>query len=265
MFICGQNFTTRIVARIKEFIKCDPEESRRSLSRRVCELMGWQSLTGKLQEMSCRIALARLDKKGIIELPEIKGMWAFQKKSAISDALIPEHGSVGCVLEELGVVEVVPVINRNSKEFPEWKGLFDTYHYLGDGPLCGAQIRYLITSNRYALLGGLSFSAPAWCLSARDTYIGWTENSRRNNLQRVVCTRQSKVHSSPKGPEIFLHLHKFLHKSVRIQTEYAVKWGLLEDFCQIVAFFCFELLWLSDLRPMSIKNPAARCLVQAWQ
>ena len=63
----------------------------------------------------------------------------------------------------------------------------DEHHYLGSGPLVGAQIRYLIHSSVYGYIGAMSFSSAAWALMERDKFIGWTEGARRANLQRVVC------------------------------------------------------------------------------
>ena len=164
MFISGQQFTDKIISRIKKFIKRDPEESRRSLSRRVCDLMNWRSANGRLQEMSCRKALGKLDKLGAIKLPERTGNWSFQKQKTEAPPFIPEHASVTCEFKELGNVELVAIDSRNSQASRAWNGLLKAYHYLGNGPLCGAQIRYLIKSDRYGLLGGLSFSAAAWRL-----------------------------------------------------------------------------------------------------
>jgi hypothetical protein len=61
------------------------------------------------------------------------------------------------------------------------------YHYLGRGPLCGAQIRYLVRSAVKGWVGGLSFSSATWRLKSRDEWIGWSEGARRANLERVVC------------------------------------------------------------------------------
>ena len=60
------------------------------------------------------------------------------------------------------------------------------YHYLGSGPLCGAQLRYLIHSYRYGYVGGFAFSAAAWRLEARERWIGWDDRARRQNLNRVI-------------------------------------------------------------------------------
>lgn len=59
------------------------------------------------------------------------------------------------------------------------------HHPLGPGPLCGAQLRYLIVSERYGLLGALTFSAAARRLRAREAYLGWSEAERQRDLQHV--------------------------------------------------------------------------------
>jgi hypothetical protein len=60
-------------------------------------------------------------------------------------------------------------------------------HYLGAGPLCGAQVRYLIESAKYGVIGGLSFSGAAWTLAARDEWLGWSRAERERELKKVVC------------------------------------------------------------------------------
>ena len=67
-----------------------------------------------------------------------------------------------------------------------WRGLLDAHHYLNSGPLCGAQLRYLIRSARYGWLGGLSYSACALRVSCRDEWIGWSQAARQRNHPLVV-------------------------------------------------------------------------------
>lgn len=60
---------------------------------------------------------------------------------------------------------------------------------MGAGPLCGAQLRYLIRSPRYGWLGALAFSAPAWRAAPRERWIGWSDAARAAGLARVVAWR----------------------------------------------------------------------------
>lgn len=66
-----------------------------------------------------------------------------------------------------------------------WNELIDRYHYLGYTPLPGAQIRYLVYSPS-GCLGALGFSAAAWKVKPRDTWIGWSGIQREKNLHLIV-------------------------------------------------------------------------------
>lgn len=188
MWLFGQYFNTAMIDRIQAVVRSNPDISRRALSRQVCEWLGWRSPNGKLQDMSCRKALQALHTQGKITLPEInENHYAFQRSKTAKRQKPPGVAKISCPIEKLGRVEIVPITSRYSKASRQWNQLLDGYHYLGSGPLCGAQIRYLIHSEIYGWIGGLSFSAATWRLKARDEFIGWSERARRQNLQRVVC------------------------------------------------------------------------------
>jgi hypothetical protein len=69
-----------------------------------------------------------------------------------------------------------------------WYEYVDRYHYLGYQLPFGAQLRYFIKSgNRQDLvLGCLQFSSPAWQMAPRDRWIGWNDEQRKRNLQKIV-------------------------------------------------------------------------------
>ena len=70
MLICGQNFTDEVIQKIRVTVESEPTISRRALSLRVCEWLDWRTPNGKPKEMSCRVALLRLHRQGIVKLPE---------------------------------------------------------------------------------------------------------------------------------------------------------------------------------------------------
>ncbi len=206
MWLCGQYFNAEIIERIQRAVESEPEISRRALSRQVCEWLEWQSPNGKLQEMSCRKALQQLHRRGKITLPDQKGSYAFQRTKSSKKQEPPQVAQICCSLEELGSLEIVPITSRYSKASREWNQLLDAYHYLGSGPLCGAQIRYLIRSQNYGWLGGLSFSAATWRLKSRDELIGWSERARRQNLQRIVCNSRFLIVPSVRVANMASHV-----------------------------------------------------------
>lgn len=178
----GRTFSQEILTRIGEAVSAEPEISRRQLSLRVCEWMEWRNPAGRLQEMSCRKSLSELHRRGVIALPAITRRYAFRE--ARQHVAPPPLASVECALAELGEVEIVRVTSSAGSAL--WRGMMDAYHYLKSGPLCGAQLRYLVQSERYGWIGGLSYSACARRVECRDVWIGWTETARRRNHILVV-------------------------------------------------------------------------------
>ena len=186
MKIAGQNFTAEVVAQIQALSDANPTSSRRKLSRLVCEKLAWRSPNGKLKEMSCRLALLKLHREGLLNLPAAgpapPKRVPTRKKAKPRSAETP----VQYPLSKLGELEIVVITNSDSKASRQWNELMDRYHYLGSGPLCGAQLRYLIRSEHEGDVGGFAFSAAAWRLEARERWIGWDEEARRQNLNQVI-------------------------------------------------------------------------------
>lgn len=193
-------FSQELVAKINEAIATEPKISRRKLSQRICTWMNWRSPNGNLREMACRKALLELDRRKLIQLPE-RGQYAFNRPSAQTPEL-PAMAAVNCSLEGLGRIELVAITSAVSKNSRIWNAIFNAYHYLGCGPLCGAQIRYLIWSEHFGWLGGLSFSASAWRVGCRDAFIGWGEDARKHNLQRVVNNSRFLIAPMVKVPQL---------------------------------------------------------------
>lgn len=185
MQVCGQNFTKAIINEIEEMIKTEPGLSRRELSRRICQRNGWYSPNGNLKDMSCRKALVELDRQGIIHLPAVEKVTNFTDLTP-TERETDVSPSVSCTLAELGEVRVKPISSRYTNESKVWRTLLEKYHYRGAGPLCGAQIRYIVESNNYGYIGALAFTSATWALKSRDDYVGWSKRARRANLGKVV-------------------------------------------------------------------------------
>lgn len=187
MRVSGQEIDAELIGRITATVEREPHISRRELSRRVCEWANWKAANGKPQEVSCRKLLLELHKRSVVHLPAAEPWKSPRVQRHGRDYEIPGVSGTQYSLKALGKIELVPVTNRHSGESWIWNLVLEQYHYLGSGPLCGAQIRYLVKSERAGWVGALSFSAPAWRLKKRDQWIGWSEKARHHNLHRVIC------------------------------------------------------------------------------
>ena len=112
MGACGRYFSPDVLERIQATVNADPSISRGALSRRACEWIEWVTPNGRLQEMSCRKALLRLDGRGVIALPECAIGFSFQQQTRRTADVLPEFAPVRCRPADLGEVEVVPVSSR---------------------------------------------------------------------------------------------------------------------------------------------------------
>lgn len=225
-------FTEALVAKITQTIAEQPRISRRRLSRDICTWMNWRSPNGKLREVTCRKALVELHRRKLIELPDCEE-YAFRTRRARPPEL-PSLFALDCSLAELGPVDLVPIHSAASKNSRIWNALFDAFHYLRSGPLCGAQLRYLVFSERFGYLGGLSFSASAWRVRCRDEFIGWGEEARKHNLQRVVNNSRFLIAPMVKVPGLASHVLAQCCKRLAEdwQQRYSYRPVLLETFVE---------------------------------
>jgi hypothetical protein len=230
--VCGQEFSKEICDRIQSTIESEPTISRRALSLRVCEWLKWKSPNGKPKEMSCRVALLKLHREGYLSLPKPgdRSWTAVRGERPILS--LPEIESLRCRFKMLGQIKLVLVERKNRPLSRLWNDLMERYHYLGAGPLCGAQVRYLIESSVYGWLGGLAFSAAAWRVAPRDGWIGWSEQARRANLDKVICN--SRFLLVPRVSHLASHVLSLGTRQVRQDwmERYGVRPMLLETYVE---------------------------------
>lgn len=207
-----------MIARIQQMVDKEPGLSRRALSRRVCEWLNWRSSNGRLKAMSSRVALLRLERRGQIRLAKAVPFPA--KRAAATGErterkLETEPAEVAGKLATFQPIELIAIGSSDSEASRVWMQLMSQYHPVGSGPLCGAQIRYLIRSDRYGWLGGLAFSAAAWQLKARDGWIGWSATARRQNLNRVVANSRLLIAPNVRIPHLASHVLGLVMRRLR--------------------------------------------------
>ena len=67
---CGRLFTSKEIDRIRQLITSDSKFNRVQLSRIVCNEFYWLHPDGRRsKEMSCRVAMLRMERDGLITLP----------------------------------------------------------------------------------------------------------------------------------------------------------------------------------------------------
>lgn len=234
MQVRGAVFTAEVLARIDRTVVDEPALSRSALSRRVCEWLDWRAPNGRLKQMSCRVVLRDLERRGALRLPLLKGIPIVRRPMHAPAEVLGDAKAVEGTLADIGPVELIRIGSADSKVSRTWNALMRRYHYLGAGPLCGAQLRYLIHSARHGWLGGLSFSAAAWRIQARERWIGWSEEQRCEYLPRVVCNSRFLI--LPQVHVANLASHVLAAAAARLAQDWQARYGyeplLLESFVE---------------------------------
>jgi hypothetical protein len=203
---CGQEFSPDILERIQQTVDEEPALPRGVLSRMVCGWLNWRTALGQLKEVSCRVALLKLHRGGQLRLPEIDQRSIPRPQRVLTEPPRLEAASVESSLESLQPVSLLRIDSADSAHSRIWNELMNREHYLGAGPLCGAQIRYLVGSGAGEWLGGLAFSAPAWRVEARDRWIGWNDEARREHLQEVIANSRFLIRPCVRAPNLASHV-----------------------------------------------------------
>jgi hypothetical protein len=178
----GRPFTAQDIERVRRLIRDHPQANRQRISYLVCEAFEWRKSDGGLKDMSCRVALLRMHRDGLIELPsptrKVTPCRSFTRRTAQAEPKALFEAAVH-ELEDLHL----DLVQRKASAL--WNEYIERYHYLGYKPLPGAQLRYFAYAGQ-RLVGVLGFGAAAWKTGPRDIWIGWSREQRQRNLWGIV-------------------------------------------------------------------------------
>lgn len=181
MQYCARHFEAHEIEIIRELLAV-PQISRFRLSREVCERLNWRRANGQLKDMSCRVALLRMQADGLITLPPPRNAKpvSYRQYPDIEHAVLEPRSIPTVDLAQLRVDLV-----SDKRDSLLWNAYIQRHHYLGHQLMPGAQLRYFVRTEGH-IIAALGFGASAWKVKPRDDTIGWTSAQRRRNLHLIV-------------------------------------------------------------------------------
>jgi Druantia protein DruA len=121
--------------------------SRFELAQTVCELLEWRRDNGALKARECRDLLERLEARGNLRLPAKRsGRPKGRRTSTARTDRGERRGEIAGALPEVAPVELQLAHEAEGRAL--WRELLARYHYLGYATPFGAQLVYLICSQR---------------------------------------------------------------------------------------------------------------------
>ena len=183
----SRTFTGADLALICEIAATYSHLGRYELAQTIAALLEWERANGSPKWRECLDLLDKLARDGLLTLPELR-----QGRPRGSKTTVPMSRSGELGQELIGSVrDVAPVrlsLVRKEDDRLLWRELVGRHHYLGHKVPFGAQLRYLIhvSNPEEAVVGCVQLSSPAWKVAPRDKWIGWDDQTRERNLQRIV-------------------------------------------------------------------------------
>jgi hypothetical protein len=233
---CGRDFSAAEIERIRRCMAARPQANRSALSRMVCEELDWRRADGRLKDMSCRVAMLRMEADGLIVLPPPQKRNANgQPYRRRTEAAEPDLFPVLEPVHTLSDLHLELVQGRPASHL--WNEYIDRYHYLGYRPLGGDQLRYFARSG-HRVLGVLGFAAAAWKTAVRDEFIGWNAPQRQSRLHLVVNNARFLILPWVRSQNLASCLLSMASKHLAEdwQTRYGYRPVLLETFVETPRF-----------------------------
>lgn len=178
----GRQFSEEQLQQVRALIAASPDSNRTAISRQVCQLLDWRKADGGWKEVSCRVALLRMQEDGWLTLPPPRCQSNNGRRRPARTPAAEPQPRQEFSLPQLGRLRLELVTRERSAL---WNEYIDRYHYLGYTPLVGAQLRYWVSAED-RLLALFGYGASAWRLAPRDRWIGWNDTQRQAGLPRVV-------------------------------------------------------------------------------
>ena len=203
----GRSFTEEEICAIVRMVSMCAGLSRFELAQTVCELLEWRRDNGALKARECRDLLERLEARGDLRLPAKRaGRPKGRRTCTTQTARGERRDAIAGALPEVAPVELDRVCEADGRAL--WRELLARYHYLGYATPFGAQLVYLIRSQRREgeVLGGLTYTSPAWRIKSRDAWIGWDERARKAHLAHIVNQGRFLILPWVKVPHLASHV-----------------------------------------------------------
>jgi hypothetical protein len=229
----GRSIGPAELAQVRGLLAAHPDWSRYRLSRELCRVWNWRTLTGQIKDMAARALLLKLEQRGWVALPARRRLspnrMRHKQVRPLPHPTDPITGSLSN-LQPLQIQE----LSRRSEDRPLFDWLLHQYHYLGYTSAVGQNVQYLVRDRQGRELACLLFGAAAWKARARDGFIGWTAAQRQAQLNQVANNSRFLILPWVRVPELASHILGRVAR--RIVADWLGRYGhrvaLLETFVE---------------------------------
>lgn len=200
----GKIATTDDVEFINKLIAENPDDSRRALSKKLCEAWNWVQPNGQLRDMVCRGFLLQLHRAGYIKLPPRK----CTPNNPLSNRKQPSKIDVDqtAIYSSLSKIRPLEIRQVRGTSFEKlFNNLIEQYHYLRYCHPVGEHLKYIVFANKRPV-ACLSWSSAPRHIGSRDRFIGWSAEVRKKNLHLIAYNSRFLILNWVRVPYLATHI-----------------------------------------------------------
>ena len=218
---------------VRHLLATHPEWSRYRLSRELCQVWDWRSLTGQIKDMAARTLLLKLEERGWVTLPACRRPSPNRMRHKQIQKLAHRTEPISGALRELQPLQFLE-LSQAPAAGPVFDSLLHQYHYLSYTSPVGQNVKYLVRDRQGRDLACLVFGAAAWKTQPRDAFIGWTAAQRQAHLALVANNSRFLILPWVRVPELASHILGRVAR--RLAADWQARYGhpvrLLETFVE---------------------------------
>ena len=139
----GRQISQEDILYIRALIERHPNQSRRTLSTKLCEAWQWRQPNGALRDMVCRGMLLMLERASQITLPPV----SYVRHNPLAHRARPEPVLIDKTPIEDRLRKLQPLefeLVRRTAQEPLFNGLMEEHHYLGYEQPVGEHLKFLV-------------------------------------------------------------------------------------------------------------------------
>jgi len=218
---------------VRGLLGSHPEWSRYRLSRELCRVWNWRSLTDQVKDMAARSLLLKLEERGLVALPARRRLSPNRMRHKQIRRLTHPTDPITGALSELRPLQILE-LSQQPEAWPVFDSLLHQYHYLGYTSPVGQNVKYLVRDRQGQPLACLLFGAAAWKTQGRDDFIGWTAAQRQAQLHQVANNSRFLILPWVRVPELASHILGRVARRIAAdwQGRYGHQVALLETFVE---------------------------------
>jgi hypothetical protein len=201
----GRDYNSDDIASIRQLIAAHPGLSRRRLSAKLCEKWNWVQPNGTPRDMVARGLLLHLHRQGLIELPAQKFIPPNNatRHRRPEPSLLTSWAALEGPLAKIRPLEIHQV--RRTGEEGLFNSLIEDHHYLAYTRPVGEHLKYVIWAQ------GVPIACMAWSsaprhIGSRDRFIGWSPETRRQNIHLVAYNTRFLILPWARIPHLASHI-----------------------------------------------------------